>query len=93
MNKKVKSLNHLKNITVDASKITAKKFIDASENAKDNLQKNLNDLKDASKSTAEKVKTVSKNAKKTITKTSEDIAKKSQYKIYKGKYRASFKQI
>lgn len=75
MNKKVKNFNHLKNATVDASRITAKKVIDASENAKDNLQKNLNNLKDASKSTAEKMKTVSKNAKKTITKTSEDLAK------------------
>lgn len=75
MDKKVKNLNHLKDVTLDASKVTAKKVIDASENAKENIQKNLNELKDVSKVTAEKVKTVSKNAKKTITKTSEDLAK------------------
>lgn len=72
MTKRIKNLNELKNATIDASKVTAKKVIDASENAKENIQKNL---KDVSKVTAKKVKTASENAKKTLTKTSEDITK------------------
>lgn len=75
MSKRIKNLNELKDATIDASKITAKKVIDASETAKENIQKNLNELKDVSKSTAKKVITASENAKKTITKTSEDLAK------------------
>lgn len=72
MTKRIKNLNELKDATIDASKVTAKKVIDASENAKENIQKNL---KDVSKVTAKKVKTASESAKKTLTKTSEDIAK------------------
>ncbi|WP_010239375.1 DUF6465 family protein [Clostridium arbusti] len=79
MSKKIKNLNELKDATIDASKITAKKVIDASEVAKENLHKNFNDLKgvtiDVSKSTAQKVITASENAKKTFTKTSGDLAK------------------
>lgn len=67
-----KNLNEIKDATIDASKVTAKKVIDASEHAKENIQKNL---KDVSKVTAKKVKTASANAKKTLAKTSEDITK------------------
>ncbi|AGK97527.1 DUF6465 family protein [Clostridium pasteurianum] len=75
MSKRIKNLNELKDATIDASKVTAKKVIDASETAKVNIQKNLNELKDVSKSTAQKVRVASKTAQKTIAKTSEDIAK------------------
>ncbi|MFT8315016.1 MAG: DUF6465 family protein [Clostridium sp.] len=75
MTKRIKNLNEFKDATIDASKVTAKKVIDASETAKENIQKNLNELKDVSKSTAQKVKVASRTAKKTIAKTSEDIAK------------------
>lgn len=67
-----KNLNEIKDATIDASKVTAKKVIDASEHAKENIQKNI---KDVSKVTAKKVRTASANAKKTLAKTSEDITK------------------
>ncbi|WP_051624200.1 DUF6465 family protein [Clostridium akagii] len=57
-----------------------KEIVDSSLNiSKENIKKNINDLKEAatgvSKTTAKRVKKVSDNAKKTISKTSDDLAK------------------